>query len=117
MRSASSGLKVAAFTSAVFSTSRSFSTPGRAGSPDGLLGLDDRAHPGRRPRPVNALVDSLYCSRWQGRTNGWDNRGGNYGRLQQRLGLCPRPECPFEGDPIELYRGLTAQLDSAIESR
>jgi len=21
----------------------------------GLLGLDDRAHPGRRPRPVNAL--------------------------------------------------------------
>ena len=22
----------------------------------GLLGLDDRAHPGRRPRPVNALA-------------------------------------------------------------
>jgi hypothetical protein len=27
------------------------------------------------------------------------------------------PECPFEGDPIEFYRGLTAELDSAIESR
>jgi hypothetical protein len=27
------------------------------------------------------------------------------------------PECRFEGDPIEFYRGLTAELDSAIESR
>jgi hypothetical protein len=27
------------------------------------------------------------------------------------------PECPFQGDPIEFYRGLTAELDSAIESR
>jgi hypothetical protein len=27
------------------------------------------------------------------------------------------PECLFEGDPIELYSGLTAELDSAIESR
>ena len=84
----------------------------------GLLGLDDRAHPGRRPRPVNALVDSLYCSRWQGRTNGWDNRGGNYGRPQQRLAYArAHPECPLEGDPIDFYCGLTAELDSAIESR
>jgi hypothetical protein len=63
----------------------------------GLLGLDDRAHPGRRPRPLNALADPLYCSRWQGlttcsspdgyvshetqwqgRTNGWDNRGDTW---------------------------------------
>jgi hypothetical protein len=27
------------------------------------------------------------------------------------------PECPFEGDAIELYRGLTTELESAIESR
>jgi hypothetical protein len=27
------------------------------------------------------------------------------------------PECPFEGDPIEFYRGLTTELESAIESR
>lgn len=27
------------------------------------------------------------------------------------------PGYPFEGDPIEFYRGLTAELDSAIESR
>jgi hypothetical protein len=27
------------------------------------------------------------------------------------------PECPFEGDPIEFYRGLTVELDSAIGSR
>jgi hypothetical protein len=63
----------------------------------GLLGLDDRAHPGRRPRPVNALVYPLYCSRWrglttcsspdgyvshetqwQGRTNGYDNQGDRW---------------------------------------
>jgi hypothetical protein len=63
----------------------------------GLLGLDDRAHPGRRPRPLNALADPLHCSRWQGlttcsspdgyvshetqwrgRTNGWDNRGDTW---------------------------------------
>jgi hypothetical protein len=27
------------------------------------------------------------------------------------------PECPFEGGPIEFYRGLTAELESAIEGR
>ena len=27
------------------------------------------------------------------------------------------PECPFEGDPIGSYRGLTTELESAIESR
>src|SRR4029077_241897 len=98
VRSASSGLKVAAFTSARFSLPRGRSR--RLVAPDrrmGLLGLDDRAHPGRRPRPVNALVYPLYCSRWrglttcsspngyvshetqwQGRTNGWDNRGDTW---------------------------------------
>ena len=29
---------------------------------------------------------------------------------------CAHPECPFEGDPIEFYRALTAELESAIES-
>jgi hypothetical protein len=56
VRSASSGLKVAASTSARFSLPRGRSR--RLVAPDrrmGLLGLDDRAHPGRRPRPVNAL--------------------------------------------------------------
>jgi hypothetical protein len=42
----------------------------------------------------------------------------NDGRLQQRLAYArAHPECPFEGDPIEFYRGLTAELNSAIESR
>jgi hypothetical protein len=27
------------------------------------------------------------------------------------------PECPFEGDAIEFYRGLTDEVDSAIENR
>ena len=26
-------------------------------------------------------------------------------------------ECAFKGDPIEFYRGLAAEVDSAIESR
>jgi hypothetical protein len=30
---------------------------------------------------------------------------------------CAHTECPFEGDPIEFYRGLTTELESAIESR
>jgi hypothetical protein len=43
------------------------------------------------------------------RTMGDFNRDWAYARAH--------PECPFEGDPIEFYRGLTAELDSAIESR
>jgi hypothetical protein len=43
------------------------------------------------------------------RTMGDFNREWAYARAH--------PECPFEGDPIEAYRGLTAELDSAIESR
>ncbi len=27
------------------------------------------------------------------------------------------PECPFEGDPIEFYRGLEAELEWAVEGR
>ena len=40
------------------------------------------------------------------------------GDFQQRLDLCPRhPGRQFEGDPIEFYRGSTAEVDSAIASR
>ena len=42
------------------------------------------------------------------RTMGDFNRDWAYARAH--------PECPFEGDPIEFYRGLTAELNSAIES-
>jgi hypothetical protein len=43
------------------------------------------------------------------RTMGDFNRDWAYARAH--------PECPFEGDPIEFYRGPTAELESAIESR
>jgi hypothetical protein len=43
------------------------------------------------------------------RTMGDFNRDWAYARAH--------PECPFEGDSIEFHRGLTAELDSAIESR
>jgi hypothetical protein len=60
----------------------------------GLVPLVERAHAAER-----------MCER----TMGDFNRDWAY--------ACAHPECPFEGDPIEFYRGLTAELDSAIESR
>jgi hypothetical protein len=43
------------------------------------------------------------------RTMGDFNRDWAYARAH--------PGRPFEGDPIEFNRGLTAELDSAIENR